>query len=187
MILLGSVDRLELLALCDWWLSPERRLLMQVRKVWDVSIISCHHITGWLQDKLYWFHFSVLVWDKQRFWHFEKTNPIYLYTQYNQNVISTLQITSCGYADVKVHLCGSKYFRHAQKNASKLGNHWDKYGVNCFSENWGKKKNRKVIKSSSLSPELGFTGLNAHFDRLNDWPAISVYVAGSFQSVFQVF
>ncbi|XP_026203782.1 chloride channel protein 1-like isoform X2 [Anabas testudineus] len=29
MILLGSVDRLELLALCDWWLSPERRLLMQ--------------------------------------------------------------------------------------------------------------------------------------------------------------
>uniref|UniRef100_A0A4W6FPN0 Chloride channel, voltage-sensitive 1a n=1 Tax=Lates calcarifer TaxID=8187 RepID=A0A4W6FPN0_LATCA len=31
MILLGSIDRLELLALCDWWLSPERRLLMQVR------------------------------------------------------------------------------------------------------------------------------------------------------------
>lgn len=30
MILLGSIDRLELLALCDWWLSPERRLLMQV-------------------------------------------------------------------------------------------------------------------------------------------------------------
>ncbi|XP_016896585.2 chloride channel protein-like isoform X2 [Cynoglossus semilaevis] len=29
MILLGSVDRVELLALCDWWLSPERRLLMQ--------------------------------------------------------------------------------------------------------------------------------------------------------------
>ncbi|XP_075968940.1 chloride channel protein 1-like isoform X1 [Anarhichas minor] len=29
MILLGSIDRLELLALCDWWLSPERRLLMQ--------------------------------------------------------------------------------------------------------------------------------------------------------------
>ncbi|XP_035537871.1 chloride channel protein 1-like [Morone saxatilis] len=29
MILLGSVDRLELLALCDWWLSPERRLLME--------------------------------------------------------------------------------------------------------------------------------------------------------------
>ncbi|XP_040045568.2 chloride channel protein 1 isoform X1 [Gasterosteus aculeatus] len=31
MILLGSIDRLELLALCDWWLSPERRLLMQKR------------------------------------------------------------------------------------------------------------------------------------------------------------
>ena len=30
MILLGSIDRLELLALCDWWLSPERRILMQV-------------------------------------------------------------------------------------------------------------------------------------------------------------
>jgi len=30
MILLGSIDRLELLALCDWWLSAERRLLMQV-------------------------------------------------------------------------------------------------------------------------------------------------------------
>ncbi|XP_074543755.1 chloride channel protein 1-like [Halichoeres trimaculatus] len=29
MILLGSIDRLELLALCDWWLSPERRLLTQ--------------------------------------------------------------------------------------------------------------------------------------------------------------
>uniref|UniRef100_A0A087XSL8 Chloride channel, voltage-sensitive 1a n=1 Tax=Poecilia formosa TaxID=48698 RepID=A0A087XSL8_POEFO len=29
MILLGSVDRVELLALCDWWLSPERRLLME--------------------------------------------------------------------------------------------------------------------------------------------------------------
>ncbi|KAM7384810.1 hypothetical protein PAMA_011931 [Pampus argenteus] len=26
-----SIDRLELLALCDWWLSPERRLLMQGR------------------------------------------------------------------------------------------------------------------------------------------------------------
>ncbi|XP_061823849.1 chloride channel protein 1-like [Nerophis lumbriciformis] len=30
MILLGSIDRVELLALCDWWLSPERRHLMQV-------------------------------------------------------------------------------------------------------------------------------------------------------------
>uniref|UniRef100_A0A3Q2EIA8 Chloride channel, voltage-sensitive 1a n=2 Tax=Cyprinodon variegatus TaxID=28743 RepID=A0A3Q2EIA8_CYPVA len=29
MILLGSIDRVELLALCDWWLSPERRLLMK--------------------------------------------------------------------------------------------------------------------------------------------------------------
>nr|XP_055076653.1 chloride channel protein 1a isoform X1 [Misgurnus anguillicaudatus] len=29
MILLGSIDRSELLALCDWWLSAERRILMQ--------------------------------------------------------------------------------------------------------------------------------------------------------------
>ncbi|XP_030596701.1 chloride channel protein 1a [Archocentrus centrarchus] len=29
MILLGSIDRVELLALCDWWLSPERWFLMQ--------------------------------------------------------------------------------------------------------------------------------------------------------------
>nr|XP_057902712.1 chloride channel protein 1-like [Doryrhamphus excisus] len=29
MILLGSIDRVELLALCDWWLSPERRHLMR--------------------------------------------------------------------------------------------------------------------------------------------------------------
>lgn len=29
MILLGSVDRTELLALCDWWLSAERRIMMQ--------------------------------------------------------------------------------------------------------------------------------------------------------------
>uniref|UniRef100_A0A8B9JGU8 Chloride voltage-gated channel 1 n=1 Tax=Astyanax mexicanus TaxID=7994 RepID=A0A8B9JGU8_ASTMX len=28
MILLGSIDRSELLALCDWWLSAERRILM---------------------------------------------------------------------------------------------------------------------------------------------------------------
>ncbi|KAM9839036.1 chloride channel protein-like [Aulostomus maculatus] len=33
MILLGSIDRLELLALCDWWLSPERRILMQGRSL----------------------------------------------------------------------------------------------------------------------------------------------------------
>ncbi|CAJ1083069.1 chloride channel protein 1-like [Xyrichtys novacula] len=33
MILLGSVDRVELLALCDWWLSPERRLLTQGRSL----------------------------------------------------------------------------------------------------------------------------------------------------------
>uniref|UniRef100_A0A8D0CTJ9 Chloride channel, voltage-sensitive 1a n=1 Tax=Sander lucioperca TaxID=283035 RepID=A0A8D0CTJ9_SANLU len=39
MILLGSIDRLELLALCDWWVSPERRLLMQVRTVRDCTII----------------------------------------------------------------------------------------------------------------------------------------------------
>uniref|UniRef100_A0A8C4F1E9 Chloride channel, voltage-sensitive 1a n=1 Tax=Dicentrarchus labrax TaxID=13489 RepID=A0A8C4F1E9_DICLA len=41
MILLGSVDRLELLALCDWWLSPERRLLMQVRTVRDTIVSWC--------------------------------------------------------------------------------------------------------------------------------------------------
>lgn len=29
MILLGSVDRSELLALCDWWLSAERRIMIQ--------------------------------------------------------------------------------------------------------------------------------------------------------------
>ncbi|KAM6959194.1 chloride channel protein 1a [Aplochiton taeniatus] len=29
MILLGSIDRSELLALCDWWLSAERRIMMQ--------------------------------------------------------------------------------------------------------------------------------------------------------------
>ncbi|KAM3858545.1 chloride channel protein 1a [Diretmus argenteus] len=33
MILLGSIDRLELLALCDWWLSPDRRILMQGRSL----------------------------------------------------------------------------------------------------------------------------------------------------------
>ncbi|XP_013769311.1 chloride channel protein-like [Pundamilia nyererei] len=37
MILLGSIDRVELLALCDWWLSPERRLLMQGEK-WDTAV-----------------------------------------------------------------------------------------------------------------------------------------------------
>ncbi|XP_012685024.1 chloride channel protein 1a [Clupea harengus] len=31
MILLGSVDRSELLALCDWWLSAERRIMMQTQ------------------------------------------------------------------------------------------------------------------------------------------------------------
>lgn len=29
MILLGSIERSELLALCDWWLSAERRILTQ--------------------------------------------------------------------------------------------------------------------------------------------------------------
>lgn len=29
MILLGSIERSELLALCDWWLSSERRILTQ--------------------------------------------------------------------------------------------------------------------------------------------------------------
>uniref|UniRef100_A0A4W6FQZ6 Chloride channel, voltage-sensitive 1a n=1 Tax=Lates calcarifer TaxID=8187 RepID=A0A4W6FQZ6_LATCA len=41
MILLGSIDRLELLALCDWWLSPERRLLMQVRSTVLSAGIQC--------------------------------------------------------------------------------------------------------------------------------------------------
>uniref|UniRef100_A0A8C8A2E3 Chloride channel, voltage-sensitive 1a n=1 Tax=Oryzias sinensis TaxID=183150 RepID=A0A8C8A2E3_9TELE len=40
MILLGSIDRLELLALCDWWLSPERRLLMLVRTLSVTAIPS---------------------------------------------------------------------------------------------------------------------------------------------------
>lgn len=31
MILLGSIERSELLALCDWWLSAERRILTQVQ------------------------------------------------------------------------------------------------------------------------------------------------------------
>lgn len=29
MILLGSIERSELLALCDWWLSAERRIMTQ--------------------------------------------------------------------------------------------------------------------------------------------------------------
>ncbi|XP_013866797.1 chloride channel protein 1a isoform X2 [Austrofundulus limnaeus] len=40
MILLGSIDRVELLALCDWWLSPERRLLMQGRSLQEQNL--CH-------------------------------------------------------------------------------------------------------------------------------------------------
>uniref|UniRef100_A0A669E592 Chloride channel, voltage-sensitive 1a n=1 Tax=Oreochromis niloticus TaxID=8128 RepID=A0A669E592_ORENI len=43
MILLGSIDRVELLALCDWWLSPERRLLMQVRTVTGQAIELLSH------------------------------------------------------------------------------------------------------------------------------------------------
>ncbi|KAK2830812.1 hypothetical protein Q5P01_018743 [Channa striata] len=41
MILLGSIDRLELLALCDWWLSPARRLLMQVQTLKGWLSVSC--------------------------------------------------------------------------------------------------------------------------------------------------
>lgn len=33
MILLGSIERSELLALCEWWLSADRRLLMQAQGV----------------------------------------------------------------------------------------------------------------------------------------------------------
>ncbi|XP_037549249.1 chloride channel protein 1 [Nematolebias whitei] len=40
MILLGSIDRVELLALCDWWLSPERRLIMQGRSLQEQNL--CH-------------------------------------------------------------------------------------------------------------------------------------------------
>nr|XP_046273210.1 chloride channel protein 1-like isoform X2 [Scatophagus argus] len=42
MILLGSIDRLELLALCDWWLSPERRLLMQGRSLQEQNQTQKH-------------------------------------------------------------------------------------------------------------------------------------------------
>ncbi|XP_008279371.1 chloride channel protein 1 [Stegastes partitus] len=42
MILLGSVDRLELLALCDWWLSPERRLLTQGRSLQEQNLSLKH-------------------------------------------------------------------------------------------------------------------------------------------------
>ncbi|TKS88798.1 Chloride channel protein 1 [Collichthys lucidus] len=42
MILLGSIDRLELLALCDWWLSPERRLLMQGRSLQEQNLSHKH-------------------------------------------------------------------------------------------------------------------------------------------------
>ncbi|XP_026156820.1 chloride channel protein 1-like [Mastacembelus armatus] len=42
MILLGSIDRLELLALCDWWLSPERRLLMQDQSLQEENQSQTH-------------------------------------------------------------------------------------------------------------------------------------------------
>uniref|UniRef100_A0A7N6A1N3 Chloride channel protein n=1 Tax=Anabas testudineus TaxID=64144 RepID=A0A7N6A1N3_ANATE len=51
MILLGSVDRLELLALCDWWLSPERRLLMQVRTVGEQPVC-CSSIQAWEEAEM---------------------------------------------------------------------------------------------------------------------------------------
>uniref|UniRef100_A0AAQ5X888 Chloride channel protein n=1 Tax=Amphiprion ocellaris TaxID=80972 RepID=A0AAQ5X888_AMPOC len=47
MILLGSIDRLELLALCDWWLSPERRLLMQVRTGRSLQEQNLPHKHSW--------------------------------------------------------------------------------------------------------------------------------------------
>lgn len=33
MILLGSIERSELHALCDWWLSAERRILRQEQRL----------------------------------------------------------------------------------------------------------------------------------------------------------
>ncbi|XP_029976053.1 chloride channel protein 1-like isoform X2 [Salarias fasciatus] len=42
MILLGSIDRVELLALCDWWLSPERRFLMQGRSLQEQNQTQRH-------------------------------------------------------------------------------------------------------------------------------------------------
>ncbi|XP_066530900.1 chloride channel protein 1a [Hoplias malabaricus] len=38
MILLGSIDRSELLALCDWWLSAERRILMEGQNLQDQGL-----------------------------------------------------------------------------------------------------------------------------------------------------
>uniref|UniRef100_A0A669BMN2 Chloride channel, voltage-sensitive 1a n=1 Tax=Oreochromis niloticus TaxID=8128 RepID=A0A669BMN2_ORENI len=59
MILLGSIDRVELLALCDWWLSPERRLLMQVRTVTGqaIELLSHggnpnHHCFAWEEEEM---------------------------------------------------------------------------------------------------------------------------------------
>uniref|UniRef100_UPI003AABF0C5 chloride channel protein 1-like n=1 Tax=Centroberyx gerrardi TaxID=166262 RepID=UPI003AABF0C5 len=42
MILLGSIDRVELLALCDWWLSPERRILMQGQSLQEQNQCAKH-------------------------------------------------------------------------------------------------------------------------------------------------
>uniref|UniRef100_A0A671XFZ0 Chloride channel, voltage-sensitive 1a n=1 Tax=Sparus aurata TaxID=8175 RepID=A0A671XFZ0_SPAAU len=56
MILLGSVDRLELLALCDWWLSPERRLLMRDfprhESDADLAPYSLLQITAWEEKEM---------------------------------------------------------------------------------------------------------------------------------------
>uniref|UniRef100_A0AAY5KTZ7 Chloride channel protein n=1 Tax=Esox lucius TaxID=8010 RepID=A0AAY5KTZ7_ESOLU len=38
MILLGSIERLELHALCDWWLSAERRILMQEQRLQEQNL-----------------------------------------------------------------------------------------------------------------------------------------------------
>lgn len=53
MILLGSIDRLELLALCDWWLSPERRLLMQVSRQ-SCGLVLGHELPDLCVDLLTW-------------------------------------------------------------------------------------------------------------------------------------
>uniref|UniRef100_A0A8C8A2D4 Chloride channel, voltage-sensitive 1a n=1 Tax=Oryzias sinensis TaxID=183150 RepID=A0A8C8A2D4_9TELE len=52
MILLGSIDRLELLALCDWWLSPERRLLMLVRTC--CCLVYLFHDSLWFPSLWRW-------------------------------------------------------------------------------------------------------------------------------------
>uniref|UniRef100_A0A4W6FRH2 Chloride channel, voltage-sensitive 1a n=1 Tax=Lates calcarifer TaxID=8187 RepID=A0A4W6FRH2_LATCA len=71
MILLGSIDRLELLALCDWWLSPERRLLMQVRST--VLSAGCIDLFIWSQ-KHSWESFAFV--DEEEEEDGEKGSPV---------------------------------------------------------------------------------------------------------------